>query len=54
VRSHPLHPLERERERKREGGEKERKREKEVEYVVQLSRIVIFIFKRNGRCLGTL
>jgi hypothetical protein len=35
------------------GRKREREREREVEYVFQLSRIVIYIFKRNDRCLGT-
>jgi hypothetical protein len=46
--THPVHWSERGRERKRE-GESEKEREKDVE----LSRIVIFIFKRNDGCLGT-
>ncbi len=37
----------REREKKREGD-----REREGERDVELSRIVIFVFKRNGGCLG--
>jgi hypothetical protein len=41
---------ERERERERE-GERERGREKERD--VEMSRIVIFIFKRNAVYLGT-
>ncbi len=32
---------------------REREKEREVEYVFQLSRLVIFIFKRNDGCLGT-
>ncbi len=44
----------RRRERKREREkERERDREREVEYVFQLPRIVIFIFKRTDGCLGT-
>ncbi len=42
----------REGERERE-RERERKKERDVEYVFQLSKIVIFIFKRNDGCLGT-
>jgi hypothetical protein len=49
---------ERERERERDKGrekerERERERERKVEYVFQLPRIVIFIFKRKDGCLGT-
>jgi hypothetical protein len=40
--------------REREERERERERERNVEYVFKLSRIVIFIFKRNDGCLGTL
>ncbi len=64
MEKHPLHQSERERERKRERererkGEKkrefvcERETERYVEYVFQLSRIVILIFKRIYGCLGT-
>jgi hypothetical protein len=50
------------REREREGvkewkrgreRESEKEGEREVEYVFQLSRIVIFIYKRNDGCLVT-
>ena len=52
--AHTLFTSQRERERERE-GEREREREKEGERErdVELSRIVIFIFKRNDGCLGT-
>jgi hypothetical protein len=62
--AHPLHQSERERERERERKdgeresererERERKREKERErQMLNIPRIVIFIFKRNDTCLGT-
>jgi hypothetical protein len=44
------------REREKEEGrerEKERERERDVEYIIELSRIVIFHFKKNDGCLGT-
>ncbi len=45
---------EREKERKREGDrERETVRKRERQINVELSRIVIFIFKRNDRCPGT-
>jgi len=39
--------------KRRSEREKEGERGRDVEYVFQLSRIVIFIFKRNDGCLGT-
>jgi hypothetical protein len=35
------------------GRERKRERERERERDVEMSRIVIFIFKRNDGCLGT-
>jgi hypothetical protein len=60
---HTLFTSQREREREREterGREREGKKEREkrggerqIERDVELSRIVVFIFKRDDRCIGT-